>query len=102
MRAKLCMCIQVWDFATGEVLRTLKGHTDYVMSVAISPCGKYVISGSSDKTVKVAVLYILCVYRNVCEVVYVCAGLGLRYRRSHSNTGGPQLFGELSRDKCLW
>ena len=59
------MCMQVWDFATGEVLRTLKGHTNWVFSVAISPCGKYVISGSDDKTVKVVALLILFVYCNV-------------------------------------
>ena len=48
--------IDIWDSATGEVLRTLEGQTDWVKSVAISPCGKYVISGSDDKTVKVVAL----------------------------------------------
>ena len=60
------MCMQVWDFATGEVLRTLEGHTDEVNSVAISACGKYVVSGADDRTVKVVVLCVLCIYRNVC------------------------------------
>ena len=48
--------IDIWDSATGEVLRTLEGQTDWVKSVAISPCGKYVISGSRDDTVKVVAL----------------------------------------------
>jgi len=34
-------------------VRTLKGHIGLVNSVAISPDGKYVISGSDDNTVKV-------------------------------------------------
>ena len=46
----------IWDVATGEVLRTLEGHTRDVNTVAISPCGKYVVSGSSDYTVKVFAL----------------------------------------------
>ena len=60
MCAKLCMCMQVWDFATGEVLRTLEGHTSSVNSVAISANGKYVVSGAGDydgdNTVKVFAL----------------------------------------------
>ena len=32
---------------------TLKGHTDVVTSVAFSPDGKRIVSGSWDKTVKV-------------------------------------------------
>jgi WD40 repeat protein len=32
---------------------TLGGHTDYVRSVAYSPDGKHVVSGSEDNTVKV-------------------------------------------------
>ena len=34
-------------------LFTLKGHSDYVMSVAFSPDGKRIASGSHDRTVKV-------------------------------------------------
>lgn len=35
------------------LVRTLEGHKDCVGSVAVSPDGKYIISGSYDKTVKV-------------------------------------------------
>ncbi|MSW64161.1 MAG: hypothetical protein F2825_04625, partial [Actinobacteria bacterium] len=31
---------------SGEVVRTLNGHTDHVYSVSFSPDGKYVVSGS--------------------------------------------------------
>ena len=35
-----------------RLLQTLEGHTDWVTSVAFSPDGKQVVSGSGDKTVR--------------------------------------------------
>jgi WD40 repeat protein len=32
---------------------TLRGHSDYVYSVAYSPDGKHIVTGSRDDTVKV-------------------------------------------------
>ena len=43
----------MWDVTTGEVLSTLEGHSDWVMSVCISRDGTKIVSGSGDKTVKV-------------------------------------------------
>ena len=42
----------VWDLASGEVRSTLKRHTDFVRSVAITPDGKSIISGSDDKSLR--------------------------------------------------
>ena len=36
---------------TGQLKSTLEGHTSSVYSVAISPDGKTIVSGSSDKMV---------------------------------------------------
>ena len=38
---------------SGKALHTLKGHTKEVLSVAFSPDGQRIVSGSSDKTVKI-------------------------------------------------
>ena len=42
----------VWDLASGEVRSTLQGHSGSVYSVAISPDGKTIVSGSYDNTVR--------------------------------------------------
>jgi WD40 repeat protein len=47
--------ISVWRMRDGKLLRTLTGHRDSVFSVAISPDGKTIVSGSAgvDKTIKI-------------------------------------------------
>jgi WD40 repeat protein len=39
--------------ATGELIRTLSGHSNGVGSVTISPDGRTLVSGSSDDTIKI-------------------------------------------------
>jgi len=39
--------------STGKVEAELKGHTDWVNSVAFSQDGSWVISGSNEKTVRI-------------------------------------------------
>ena len=44
--------IKLWDVATGKEQATLNGNTGTVASVAFSPDGKTLASGSIDKTIK--------------------------------------------------
>jgi len=37
---------------SGQEKSKLEGHTDYVRSVAISPDGTTIVSGSDDRTVR--------------------------------------------------
>jgi WD40 repeat protein len=44
--------IRLWDVATGQERATLQGHTEAVCSVAYSPDGKTLASGSGDGTIR--------------------------------------------------
>jgi len=44
--------VKLWDWSTGECLRTLQGHRSWICSVAFSPEGSTLASGSVDRTVK--------------------------------------------------
>lgn len=44
---------KIWNAETGELLLTLKGHTDEVWGLSYSPDGKHIATSSSDKTAKV-------------------------------------------------
>ncbi len=44
--------IQLWNVANGTHLRTLKGHTEMVRTLAFSSDGKTLVSGSDDDTLR--------------------------------------------------
>ena len=44
--------VRIWNARAGELLETLRGHSDCVDSVAFTPDGRGLVSGSWDKTVK--------------------------------------------------
>jgi WD40 repeat protein len=44
--------VKVWDVASGKEIHHFQGHTHYVFSVAFSPDGERLASGSWDQTVR--------------------------------------------------
>ena len=45
--------VRVWDADSGRELACLRGHEDWVTSVAFDAAGRRIVSGSEDKTVRV-------------------------------------------------
>jgi WD40 repeat protein len=45
--------VRVWELATGKLEATLKGHTNYIKTLAVMPDGRKIVSGSFDRTVRV-------------------------------------------------
>ncbi|GMH06385.1 hypothetical protein Nepgr_008225 [Nepenthes gracilis] len=45
--------VKIWDVELGKLLYSLNGHRDPVYSVAFSPNGDYLVSGSLDKSLHV-------------------------------------------------
>ena len=43
----------MWRVSSGERIKTLKGHSSYVLSVVFSADGEYLASGSFDNTIGV-------------------------------------------------
>jgi WD40 repeat protein len=43
----------LWDVAAGRELQSFAGHPDRVRSLAVTPCGKRIVSGGDDRTIRV-------------------------------------------------
>ena len=46
--------MKVWDSRTGTSLRNFRGHAGLVTGVAFTPDGRWLVSGSRDRTVRVS------------------------------------------------
>ena len=44
--------LALWDLATGQCLRILSGHAEWIAAIAMTPDGRLAISRSVDKTVR--------------------------------------------------
>src|SRR5581483_11378224 len=44
--------VRVWKVADGALLRTIQGHKDALYSIALSPDGKILATGSYDQKIK--------------------------------------------------
>jgi WD40 repeat protein len=44
--------VKIWDLISGKLIRTLSGHTDYVLSLARLN-NNTLASGSADKSIKI-------------------------------------------------
>ena len=50
MSASSDKTLRVWNLENGQTVRTLEGHSDWVIGVAITPDGRRAVSASRDKT----------------------------------------------------
>jgi WD40 repeat protein len=44
---------RVWNAASGQLLATLRGHSDYVFSAVFSPDSQRILTANEDKTARV-------------------------------------------------
>lgn len=45
--------IKIWNITKGKEVRTLKGHSERIISIAFSPDGRRIVSSSSDGIIKI-------------------------------------------------
>ena len=49
--------LKTWDLNSTGVMKTFDGHTDKVLSAALTSDALYAVSGSADKTVRLAMAW---------------------------------------------
>ncbi len=86
----------LFDLETRDVVRTFEGHLDPVNSVAISPDGRYGLSGSNDFTLR---LWDLATGE---EIRRFTNHIGNVYRVAISSDGRYALSGSTDRSMIMW
>ncbi len=87
--------VKILSADTGATLRTLRGHTSTVLSVLFIQDGTKVLSGSSDKTVRVWRIF----WRMERRTRALCAGLVVDDRTDFDRDGLREV---VRRMKRLW
>jgi serine/threonine protein kinase len=59
--------VKLWDATSGELVRSYRGHRDFVSAVAFSPDGKYLASGSHDGQVRIWLTSTRRLYRTLAH-----------------------------------
>jgi COMPASS component SWD3 len=85
--------IQVWDLNSTATIHLLKGHSHYVLDLAVTPDARQLISASKDKTIRVWNL-------ESGELVYVLNGHSQQVNAVVVSFDGRYLFSG-SRDKTI-
>ncbi|KAG6326172.1 hypothetical protein ID866_12917 [Astraeus odoratus] len=92
------MTIRVWDAHTGSQIGSpFEGHTDSVLSVAFSPDGRWIVSGSFDKTIRVWDAHPGSQIQNSFE-----GHAGCVESVSFSSDGMFVVSGSLDKQICVW
>ena len=78
--------IDIWDSASGEILKTFRGHTRDVNAVAFSPCGSKIVSGSDDKTIIVRWRCFVRILGQNASLFVDLTGLGCSVRPNLANS----------------
>jgi WD40 repeat protein/serine/threonine protein kinase len=101
---QLYICLPRISFREGWEVMSLQGHTAAVNSVCMSPDGRYALSGSSDKTLKLWELErgccLLTYEGHTSDVNSVCLSADGRYALSGSKDKTLKLW-DIESGRCL-
>lgn len=45
--------VRIWDLQTGQCIKVLSGHDNWVRALVFHPTGKFLMSASDDKTIRI-------------------------------------------------
>ncbi len=86
----------IWDVSTGQLRTVLRGHSDYVRAVAVSPDGQGLATGSGDETIK------LWDFASGCELVTLAGHRGQVFCLAFEPSGLVLASGSEDHTIRLW